>query len=145
MNKKNIIIILIILAILVGIITLIFLLNKKPNLEKQLSKTEYIEIVYVRPRNNEKTGKTSKITSEDQINKIVDIILKGEEIKNDGQFNLDGAPHYRLKFYNKKNQLIEEVEYEYYDSNDSSNHITLKNTKKEYYIDDDALLDIIDN
>ena len=150
MKKKSILIILIILLVIITVTTIVIFANRNSSLEKQLSKTEYIKLVYVRPRNEENTGKENKITNKDQINKIVDIVLKGQEVKDTDGINLDGAPHYRLTFYNKKDQIIEEIEYNYYatdntdNKEDNSSYITLKNNKKRYYIDNDALLSLID-
>ncbi len=150
MKKKSILIILIILLVIITVTTIVIFANRNSSLEKQLSKTEYIKLVYVRPRNEENTGKENKITNKDQINKIVDIVLKGQEVKDTDGINLDGAPHYRLTFYNKKDQIIEEIEYNYYatdntdNKEDNSSYITLKNNKNRYYIDNDALLSLID-
>ena len=147
MKKKSILIILIILLVIIAVTTIVIFANRNSSLEKQLSKTEYIQLVYVRPRNEENTGKETKITSKEQIDKIVDIVLKGREVKDTDGINLDGAPHYRLTFYNKKDQIIEEIEYNYYatdNKEDNSSYITLKNNKNRYYIDNDALLSLID-
>ena len=150
MKKKSILIILIILLVIITVTTIVIFANRNSSLEKQLSKTEYIKLVYVRPRNEENTGKENKITNKEQINKIVDIVLKGQEVKDTDGINLDGAPHYRLTFYNKKDQIIEEIEYNYYatdntdNKEDNSSYITLKNNKNRYYIDNDALLSLID-
>ena len=150
MKKKSILIILIILLVIITVTTIVIFANRNSSLEKQLSKTEYIKLVYVRPRNEENTGKENKITNKDQSNKIVDIVLKGQEVKDTDGINLDGAPHYRLTFYNKKDQIIEEIEYNYYatdntdNKEDNSSYITLKNNKNRYYIDNDALLSLID-
>ena len=102
MKKKSILIILIILLVIIAVTTIVIFANRNSSLEKQLSKTEYIKLVFVRPRNEENTGKETKITSKEQIDKIVDIVLKGREVKDADGLNLDGALHYQLTFYNKK-------------------------------------------
>ncbi len=138
--KKGKIIIFVSIFVLVLAVFLVgfFLKNREKDLSKELTKTKTVTIEKIFGENQ---VEEKKITDSSDIDELINIIQKRTEIPEDEDITYRELPNYRLKFLDKKDKVIAEVDFYYY--SDESSWISVKDD--EYYkIDSGKLLKILE-
>ncbi len=139
--KKGKIIIFVSICVLVLAVFLVgfFLKNREKDLSKELTKTKTVAIAKIF---GEDQVEEKKITDSSDIDELIKIIQKRTEMPEDEDITYRGLPNYRLKFLDKKEAVIAEVNF--FNLSDESSWISIKDDKY-YKIDHEALLEILND
>lgn len=140
-NKRKKLVILSIFTLLIIFIIscVLYMLNEKKDISKQLAKTK---IILVTKLPFDKSLKEKRISNSDEIKEIIKIVLNGTVMPEGYVVPYRNIPHYKLKMLNKNNRKI--VEINFYDYGKESSWILFDNNDTNYIIDGELLKKLID-
>lgn len=122
--------------LLVAFLVAFYIHNIEKDLSEKLTKTKTVVVAKLFDSDD---VSEKKITDSSDIDELVKIIQDRKEMPEDEDINYRGLPNYRLKFLDKKDSVIAEVNFYY---SGELSWISIK--EDEYYkIDSKGLLEIL--
>lgn len=141
--KKRIFLILIIFVISLIILLLLLFYNESKDISNKINSADILIVDKYHEKNGVYDVISKEITDKDDIKKIRSIIKERKPMKKGEIVPYRSIPHYKLRFLDKKEKSIIEISFFYFGKETS--WIVIDGDEKNYIIDSETLLEIIES